>query len=141
MTDLTTPMASNDVDRVYPPIAWMTTGALCFIIVGGIVMASYAPHVAPLAVSWTLMALGVALVVSAYVALSRIKVFSWTTFRNVLKWALLAYAIEAGVIEFAFIHLHTRGRPLLIVSVMLLVFATSVPTTIAFTVARYAQPD
>lgn len=140
MTDLTT-TSSNEVDRPYPPIAWLSVGALASIIVGGIVMASYAPRVAPLAISWTLMALGVALVISAYVALSRVKVFSWTTFRNVLKWALLAYVIEAGVIEFAFVHMHTRGKPLIIVSVMLVIFATSVPTTIAFTVARYAQPD
>ena len=104
-------------------------------------MASYAPRVAPLAVATTLMAIGVVLLVSAYVALSRVQVFSWTTFRKVLKWALLAYVIEAGMIEFAFARDHTRGSSLLIVTVMLCVFATSVPTTIAFTVARYAEPD
>ncbi len=137
----TTPVSSNEVDREYPPIAWLSTGALLSIVVGGVLMASYAPRVAPLAVATTLMAIGVVLLVSAYVALSRVKVFSWTTFRKVLKWALLAYVIEAGMIEFAFARDHTRGSSLLIVTVMLCVFATSVPTTIAFTVARYAEPD
>jgi hypothetical protein len=141
MTDTTLPTPSNDIDRQYPPIAVMSTAALVSIIVGGIVMASYAPRVAPLAISTTLMALGVVLLVSAYVSLSRVTVFSWTTFRNVIKWALLAYVIEAGVIEFAFVHMHTRGKSLLIVTAMLVIFATSVPTTIAFTVARYAEPD
>lgn len=137
----TTPVSSNEVDREYPPIAWLSTGALLSIVVGGVLMASYAPRVAPLAVATTLMAIGVVLLVSAYVALSRVQVFSWTTFRKVLKWALLAYVIEAGMIEFAFARDHTRGSSLLIVTVMLCVFATSVPTTIAFTVARYAEPD
>lgn len=141
MSDATAPASSNDVDRTYPPIAWMSTGALASIIVGGILMASYAPRVAPLAAAVALLVVGVALLVGAYVALSRVKVFSWTTFRNVLKWALLAYIIEAGVIEFAFVRNHTRGNSLLIVSLMLVIFASSVPTTIAFTVARYAEPD
>ncbi len=136
-----TPVSSNEVDREYPPIAWLSTGALLSIVVGGVLMASYAPRAAPLAVATTLMAIGVALLAFAYVALSRVKVFSWTTFRKVLKWALVAYVIEAGMIEFAFARDHTRGSSLVIVTVMLCVFATSVPTTIAFTVARYAEPD
>ncbi len=85
--------------------------------------------------------IGAVLLASAYVSLSRVKVFSWTTFRNVLKWALLAYVIEAGMIEFAFVRGHTRGPSLVIVTAMLVIFAASVPTTIAFTVARYAEPD
>jgi hypothetical protein len=141
MSESTMSATSNEVDRTYPPIAWMSTGALLAIVSGGILMASYAPRKAPLAVASVLAAVGVALLVSAYVALSRVKVFSWTTFRNVVKWALLAYVIEAGMIEFAFVRGGTRGASLLIVTIMLLVFGSAVPTTIAFTVARYAQPD
>jgi len=141
MTDATAPASSNDVDRQYPPIAWLSTGALLAIVSGGILLASYAPRVAPLGVAAALLAIGVVLLTSAYVMLSRVKDFSWTTFRNVLKWALLAYVIEAGMIEFAFVRGHTRGSSLVIVSAMLVIFAASVPTTIAFTVARYAEPD
>ncbi len=36
MTDVTVPAASNDVDRRYPPIAWLSTGALLAIVSGGI---------------------------------------------------------------------------------------------------------
>jgi hypothetical protein len=141
MSESSISTTSNDVDRTYPPIAWMSTAALVAIVSGGILLASYAPRKAPLAVATVLAVAGVVLLASAYVALSRVKVFSWTTFRNVLKWALLAYVIEAGMIEFAFVRGGTRGSSLLIVTVMLLVFGTAVPTTIAFTVARYAQPD
>ena len=47
--------------------------------------------------------------------------------------------VVAGVIEFAFLHDHVSGAALAILSAMLVVFAVSVPTTIAFTVARYAD--
>jgi hypothetical protein len=141
MTDVSVPAKSNDVDRRYPPIAWLSTGALGAIVTGGILLASYAPRVAPLSVATALLIVGAVLLVSGYVLLSRVKVFSWTTFRNVLKWALLAYVIEAGMIEFAFVRGHTRGSSLVIVTAMLVIFAASVPTTIAFTVARYAEPD
>jgi hypothetical protein len=73
--------------------------------------------------------------------LLRIKEFSWTTFRSVYKWAQLAYLITAGMIEFAFAHDHTRGSSLVIVTLMLVVFCVSVPINIAFTTARYANPD
>ncbi|MGH9021308.1 MAG: hypothetical protein ACRDV0_09890 [Acidimicrobiales bacterium] len=135
------PPSSNDVDRPYPPIAWLTTGALGVIVVGGILMASYAPRRAPLGIATALLIVGAVLLVSAAVALSRVATFSWTTFRKVFKWALLAYVLEAGMIEFAFLRDHTRGSSLAIVSGLLVIFATSVPTTIAFTVARFAELD
>ena len=71
----------------------------------------------------------------------RVRAFAWSTFTTVFKWALLAYAVTAAMIELAFVRDHTRGSSLVIVSLMLVVFAMSVPTTIAFTVARYADPD
>jgi uncharacterized membrane protein YdjX (TVP38/TMEM64 family) len=77
--------------------------------------------------------------VAAGTLLIRIKDFAWSTFVLVFKWALLAYLITAGMIEFAFAHDHTRGTSLVIVTLMLVIFALSVPTTIAFTVARYAD--
>ncbi|MGH3733039.1 MAG: hypothetical protein ACRDVC_06640 [Acidimicrobiales bacterium] len=134
-----TPLA--DPDRPYPPVGWLTTSALAFVVVGGIILASYAPRSAPIALATGLLCAAVVLLIVAISMLASIKVFSWTTFRNVFKWALLAYAITSGMIEFAFVHDHTRGAPLLIVTLMLVVFALSVPTTIAFTVARFAQPD
>ena len=61
----------------------------------------------------------------------------WSTFVRVGRWALLAYIIAAGMIEFAFVRNHTRGAPLAVVTGMLVVFALDVPFIIATTVARY----
>lgn len=125
--------------RAVPPIGWMTGSALLLVVVGGIYMASYAPRTAPLGVASGLMAGGVVLMIAAGVALGRAHDFAWRTFRKVFKWALLAYAISAAMIEFAFVRDGTKGNSLVVVSVMLVVFASSVPATIAFTVARFAD--
>jgi hypothetical protein len=66
--------------------------------------------------------------------------FVWPVFRQVAGWALLAYAIIAGMIEFSFIHNNVTGTPLLLLSLMLVMFALDVPLSIGFTVARFASP-
>jgi len=126
-------------ERHFPPIAWLSTGALVVVIMGGIVMASYAPRRPPLGVAGSLLALAVVLLAAVAVILARLRDFAWATFTKVFKWALLAYVVEAGVIEFSFVRNHTSGTALAIVTGMLVVFGVSVPTTIAFTVARYAD--
>ena len=131
--------APTSGERHVPPIAWLSSGALAVVIVGGVVMASYAPRRPPLGVAGSLLTLAVVLLAVAAVILARLKDFAWATFNKVFAWALLAYVIEAGVIEFSFVRNHTSGAALAIVTGMLVVFGVSVPTTIAFTVARYAD--
>ena len=126
-------------ERPMPPVGWLATAALGCVIVGGILIASYAPRPAPLAVPTTLTVVAYALMVTSLVLLSRIADFAWSTFVRLFRWALLAYAVMSGMIEFAFIHDHTRGTTLTEVTLMLVIFALSVPTTIAFTSARYAD--
>lgn len=134
-------IAPHAPERRFPPVAALATGALAAVVVGGIVMASYAPRRAPLALAGALLALGVVLLVVAVTLLRRIKDFAWATFVKVFKWGLLAYVIEAALIEFAFVRNHTSGSSLDIVSGMLVIFGVSVPVTIAFTVARYADGE
>lgn len=122
------------------PVAALATLALALVVIGGILLASFAPRVAPLGWATALLCAAVASLVVAIVVLLRLKGFAWSTFWLVFRWALLAYALTSGVIEFAFVHDRTRGASLALVTLMLVVFALSVPLTIAFTVARYAGP-
>ncbi len=126
-------------ERPFPPVAWLSTAALALVVAGGVLMASYAPRRPPLALPSSLLVASVLALAAAWVLLGRHRPFAWRTFRRVFKWALLAYVISAGMIEFAFVRDHTRGAPLVVVSCLLVVFATSVPTTIAVTTARYAD--
>lgn len=127
--------------RGLPPIEWLSTLALACVIVGGILLASYAPRVAPFYISIILLIAGGTLLVVSFFLLSRLQDFAWTTFFKVFKWELLAYIVVSGMIELAFVRDHVRGTSLVIVTLMLVVFALAVPTTAAFTTARYADPE
>ena len=126
-------------DRHYPPVPWLTSIALGFVVIGGIVMAAYAPRHPPMGVATALLVAGLVCLGMAGAMMTRLGTFAWATFVKVFKWALLAYIVQSGMIEFVFVRNHTRGAPLVVVTLMLAVFATSVPTTIAFTTARYAD--
>jgi hypothetical protein len=69
--------------------------------------------------------------------LSRLREFAWDKFFLVGRWTLAAYVVQAGMIEYAFVHNHASGAPLVIVTLMLVMFAFNVPLIISFTVARY----
>jgi len=100
-------------------------------------MASYFPHRPPLAVPIALFIVSVILVVVGLVMLSRSHDFAWHTFTLVGRWALLAYILQAGMIEYAFVRNHASGSPLVVVSLLLVLFAIDPPLIISFTVARY----
>ena len=126
--------------RRLPPIAQLTVSSLALVVIGGILMASYVPRQPPLAVPATLTAVSGVLILTSGFLLSRLEQFAWPRFFLAFRWALLAYVISAGMIGFAFVHDHTRGAPLALVTVMLVIFALDVPVVIAFTVARYSSP-
>jgi hypothetical protein len=123
--------------QTFPKVAEIATASLALTIVGGITMASYAPRRPPLTLPVILLIASGGLLVTSVLLLTRVKDFSWGTFVKVDRWAFLAYLISAGMIEFAFVKDHTRGAPLLVLTLMLVIFATSVPLIIAFTAAKY----
>ena len=127
------------VDRRLPPVTEI--GALSMVaIVGGVVyMASYLPRHAPLWFAVVLLVVAAALQLANVALLARTKDFAWAQFFQVSRWALLAYAIIAGMIEFAFVFDHTRGTQLVVMTLMLVLFMLNVPVLIGFTVARYQR--
>jgi hypothetical protein len=139
---LSTPEAAHAsgpslVDRRLPPITEIGAASMIAIAGGVIYLASYLPKHAPLGVAVGLLLLAAALQVTNAILLSRVHPFAWTRFFQVGRWALLAYAVIAGIIEFAFVYDHTRGAPLVVMTLMLVLFMLNVPVLIAFTVARY----
>ncbi|MGB6452873.1 MAG: hypothetical protein WBH47_00150 [Streptosporangiaceae bacterium] len=126
--------------RRLPPVANLAVISLGLVVTGGIVLASSLPRRPPLAVPVVIAVLSGLLLAAAVILLARLRDFAWDRFRLVLRWALLAYLVSAGMIAFAFIRDHTRGAPLAVALVMLVFFALDVPVIIAFTVARYSSP-
>jgi hypothetical protein len=82
----------------------------------------------------------VLLVVNA-VLLTRVKEFAWPVFFRVFGWALLAYAVITGILEFVFIFDHTPARLLVLFSTMLVLFAIDVPLMLSYSVARWQPVD
>ena len=124
-------------ERRFPKAVETVTVSLAAVVVGGVWLGSHAPRRPPLALPTVLLVVAAALLLVGITMVSRVAGFSWNTFVRVGRWALLAYIIAAGMIEFAFVRNHTRGAPLAVVTGMLVVFALDVPFLIATTVARY----
>lgn len=120
-----------------PPIAEIAIGSMVCVIVGVIFMASHLPSRPPLAVPTGLLAAAGALLLLNAVLLRRQRVFAWARFFQVARWALLAYAVIAGMLEYTFVYDHTRGSVLVVMTLMLAAFATNVMLVLAFTVARF----
>jgi hypothetical protein len=124
-------------ERNLPPVTAIGMASLALIVAGGIYLASHLPQHVPLAPAVILLALSALLLVGNVLALSRVDGFPWVRFAEVARWALLAYVINAGLIEYAFVRNHVSGGTLVVLTLSLVVFAVHVPTLIGFTVARY----
>lgn len=135
----------DEVDEVelrqagLPPVARLATVTLGLIVMGGIYMAAQIGRTVTLVPPLALAVAAALLLLVNLVVLARIKEFAWNKFFQVFKWALLAYATIAGILEYVFVYDHTPGRQLALFSAMLVLFAVDVPLILAFSVARY-QP-
>jgi hypothetical protein len=125
------------VDRRLPPVTEIGAASMIAIAGGVIYLAAYLPKHAPLWFALVLLVVAAGLQVANAVLLARTREFAWARFFQVGKWALLAYAVIAGMIEFAFVYDHTRGAQLVVMTLMLVLFMLNVPVLIGFTVARY----
>jgi hypothetical protein len=121
----------------YPPVTELGMASLALIVAGGIYLASHIPNHVPLTPAIVLLAASALLLIVNMILLSRVKQFDWQRFFQVGKWSLLAYVVIAGTIEYVFLRNHTRGGPLVILTLSLVVFAVHVPILVGFTVARF----
>ena len=136
------PPVPDDVDRRQadlPPVARLATVTLILVVVGGVYLAATVNRSASLTPALVLAVAATLVLVVNVILLARIREFAWGTFRQVAGWALLAYLVIAGILEFVFVYDHTPGHELALFTAMLVLFAVDVPLLLAFSVARY-QP-
>jgi hypothetical protein len=129
--------AVRPFERRMPPVTELGAASMIAIAAGVIYLAAYLPKRAPLGPAVALLAVAAGLQLVNWVLLARIRPFAWARFFQVARWTLLAYAVIAGMIEFAFIYDHTRGVQLVLMTLMLALFMLNVPVLVGFTVARY----
>jgi hypothetical protein len=125
----------------YPPFTQLGMASLALIVAGGIYLSAHLPEHVPLGPAVALLIASVLVLTINMASLRRVGAFAWPSFIQVAKWALLAYAITAGMIEYSFLRDHLSGGPLVVLTLSLIVYALQVPTLIAFTVARYANTE
>jgi hypothetical protein len=130
-------MAASEVPGL-PPVTQIGMLSLALIVAGGIYLAAHLPQHVTLAPAIVLLTASALLLAGNLAALARVEGFPWARFFAVARWALLAYVVIAGMIEYAFLRDGLSGGPLVVLTLSLVVFAVHVPVLIGFTVARYA---
>jgi len=122
-----------------PPFTQIGMASLALIVAGGIYLSAHLPHHVPLTPAIVLLAASALLLAGNLTALARVQDFAWGRFFDIARWALLAYVIIAGMIEYAFLRDHVSGGVLVVLTLSLVVFAVHVPVLIGFTVARFHE--
>jgi hypothetical protein len=133
-------VSTTPAGRTTPPVTQLSIVSLALLLIGGIYMVGSFPQEPVYAVPIGLLAASAALWSASILLLTRQAGFAWTVFLRVARWAVLAYATIAAMIEFSFIHNNVHGARLVILTLMLVMFALDVPLSIGFTVARFATP-
>jgi len=124
-----------------PPVMPIAILTLALIVSGGIFVAAQYGRPAHLTIPTILLGLAAVLLLVNAALVARIKAFAWPVFFRVLGWALLAYAVIAGILEYVFIYDNTPARLLALFSAMLVLFALDVPLMLSYSVARWQPLD
>jgi hypothetical protein len=129
--------SSLQEERSLPPVTQLGMVSLGLVLIAGIYLSAHLPEHVSLAPAEALLGASALVLVLNLLVLARAPGFPWRRFFEVARWALLAYSIIAGMIEYVFLRNHTGGGALVLLTLSLVVFAVNVPVLIAFTVARY----
>ncbi|MGA2320962.1 MAG: hypothetical protein ABSG95_09505 [Solirubrobacteraceae bacterium] len=125
--------------RRLPPVTQVGMVSLGLVIAAGIYLSAHLPKHVSLGPAIALLGASALLLAGNLLALARVQGFPWGRFFAVARWALVAYALIAALIEFSFLNNHLSGGPLVVLTLALAVFAVHVPVLIGFTVARYEE--
>ncbi|MGC1183865.1 MAG: hypothetical protein WBA31_01775 [Candidatus Dormiibacterota bacterium] len=120
-----------------PPVTQTAVASMACVIAGGIYLAAYIPHQPPVVLPSVLISVGAVLLLLAGSMLLRLRNFAWDRFFQVSGWALVAYLVIAGMIEFVLLVDQTRGALLTLMTIALTIFALDIPIVLGFSVARY----
>ena len=126
-------------DRPLPPVTQLAMASMALIVAGGIYLSAHLPRHVPLGPAIGLLTASAALLAVNVVLLSRVQGFDWERFFEVGRWSMLAYALIASLILYAFLQDHVGGGALVVLILSLVVFSIHVPLLVGFTVARYAD--
>jgi hypothetical protein len=127
-----------DVRR--PPIWECGVVTLLLVVVSVIVLAAYIPNLPNTIPLYIMLAAGTILIGVQLVLIGSLDNFSRSSFHTITTYALLAYVVIGGMIEYTFIRNHVSGEELALLTWGMALFIVDVPLILGFSVARYQAP-
>jgi len=122
-----------------PPVMELGVASLICTLAAGVIVAAQVPKTDLLWPAIVLLGISAGLLLVGGVLMARIKEFAWRSFFQVWKWAMLAYIVIAGMLEYVFVKDNTPDRILVMLTLLLIAFALTVPSLLAFSVARFQE--
>ncbi|HEY6537908.1 MAG TPA: hypothetical protein VI138_02570 [Candidatus Dormibacteraeota bacterium] len=127
------------LEQARPPITQVAVASMALVITGGIYLAAYLPGQAPTLLPLLLVSAGALLLLAAVALLLGLRRFAWDRFFQVSGWALVAYVVIAGMLEYVILTDGTRGSTLALLTGALLIFALDIPIVLGFSVAQHQE--
>ena len=135
---VTTPTpCAGDTTRS-PVVACIVGTIISCILAAGIIIA-YVPEPAPMwgAIMWVCIA--AVLTIATIVLILRKEPFARERFFTVAKWVFLYILVLTGMGEYVIAFDGTRGEPLVVMTIILLLFLVNIPMLWGFSVARHER--
>jgi hypothetical protein len=120
-----------------PPIWECGVAALICVAISVIYLAAYIPNAPNTTLPIVLLSAGTLFIIAQLVMIGSLDHFSRSSFHTVSLYALAAYTVIGGMIEYVFIKNGTRGEELALLTWGLVLFVIDVPLILGFSVARY----
>lgn len=127
--------------RALPPVLEIGVASLICTLAAGIIVAAQVPNSDTLWPAVVLLVVSATLLAAMGFLMTRIEHFAWRPFRQVWQWAMLAYIVIAGMLEYVFVKDKTPDNVLVMLTLLLVAFALTVPTLLAFSVARFQEVE
>lgn len=127
-------------DLKRPPVWECGVVTLICVVVSVVLLASYIPTLPDTVPVYILLAAGTILIGVQLFLVGSMDNFSRRSFHTVGGYALIAYIVIGGMIEYTFIRNGVRGQELALLTWGLALFVLDVPLILGFSVARYQAP-
>jgi hypothetical protein len=136
MVNTTQPYAGDT--KSSPIIASIIGTVISCILAAGIIIA-HIPGPAPMWGSVMWVCIAAVLTIATVILILRKKPFARKLFFKVAKWVFLYILVLSGMGEYVIVFDGTRGEPLVVMTIILLLFLVNIPMLWGFSVARHER--
>ena len=126
-------------DTTHSPIRLFAMGSLLCAILSAGIMTAYVVQPPPLGWSSGFLFASMLFLLATVVGLVRRSGFAWGRFFTVAKYVVLMTLVITSMLEYVFVFDGMRGKPLVVMSVVLGITAIDIPILWGFSVARHER--